>query len=94
MLPKYVIEYGLEFKKEVHPFRYQSDDPVGCKEFLAEVLEKNFRILAIKHDGADLSAHDFDQMVKASAGILAAKHICASLGLKAEEERFRFGFGL
>jgi len=24
--------------------------------------------------------------------MLASKHICASLGIKAEEEKFRFGF--
>jgi hypothetical protein len=31
-------------------------------------------------------------MVKTAAGMLASKHICASLGIKAEEEKFRFGF--
>ena len=49
-------------------------------------------IRAIKHEGEDLSKHEFDRIVKTAAGMLASKHICASLGIKAEEEKFRFGF--
>ena len=94
MIPKYTIEYGLEFKKQIHPFHYQTDDPVDCKEFLSELLEKKFRIVSIKHEGVPLTAHDFDAMIKSAAGTLAAQHICASLHIKAEEEKFRFGFGL
>jgi hypothetical protein len=94
MISKYSIEYGLEFKKEIHPFHYQTDDPVNCKEFLAEVLEKNFRIVTVKHEGVALDRAEFDQMIKGAANMMAAKHICASLGISAEEEHFRFGFGL
>ena len=36
--------------------------------------------------------HDFDRMVKTAASMLASRHICASLGIKAEEEKYRFGF--
>ena len=49
-------------------------------------------IRAIKHEGEDLSKHEFDRIVKTAAGMLASKHICASLGIKVEEEKFRFGF--
>ena len=33
-----------------------------------------------------------DRMIKNAAAMLASKHVCASLGIKPEEERFRFGF--
>jgi hypothetical protein len=31
-------------------------------------------------------------MIKTAAGMIASHRVCASLGIKAEEERFRFGF--
>ena len=39
-----------------------------------------------------LPKHDFDRMVKTAAGMLASKRICTSLNIKADEEKFRFGF--
>ena len=35
---------------------------------------------------------EFDRFVKLAAAALASKAICASLGIKTEEEHFRFGF--
>jgi hypothetical protein len=31
-------------------------------------------------------------MIKTAAGMMASKRICASLGLKPDEEHYRFGF--
>ena len=92
MLPKYTVEYTVPFRKHAQPHHYSSDDPVACEEFVEELLERGFRIQAIKHEGLDLPKHDFDKMIKTAAGMLASKRICASLGIKPEEERFRFGF--
>ena len=68
------------------------DDPVACEEFVEELLERGFRIKTIKHEGLDISKPDFDKMIKTAAGMLASKRICASLGIKPEEEHYRFGF--
>ena len=92
MLPKYTVEYTVPFRKHVQTHHYSSDDPVACEEFVEELLERGFPIQAIKYEGLDLPKHDFDKMIKTAAGMLASKHICASLGIKPEEERFRFGF--
>lgn len=92
MIAKYHIEYCMEFKKHAQVNHHQSDDPVATQEFLMELLERGFRILTIKHDGVDLPRRDADKLVKTAAGMLAAKHVCASLGIKPEEEHFRFGF--
>jgi hypothetical protein len=35
---------------------------------------------------------EFDRIIKTAGAMLASKHICASLGIKPEEEHFRFGF--
>ena len=58
------------------------------------LLETGSRIHAIKHEGVDLAQPEFDKLVKTAAGIMASKHVCASLGIKSEEEHFRFGFAV
>lgn len=92
MLPKYTIEYTAQFGRQSQNYHYSSDDPVACEEFLAELLERGFRIKIIRHEGLELAAADFDKMLRTAGGMLAAKHIRASLGLSAEEEHHRFGF--
>ena len=92
MLPKYTVEYGIQFKKSSPTYHYSTDDPVSCEEFLTELLEREFHIIEIKHEGVGISRPDFDQMVKNAASMLASRHLCASLRIKPEEERFRFGF--
>ena len=92
MIPEYTIEYTMSFKKHAHASHYSSDDPVALEEFIEELLERGLRIQAIKHEGLDLSKHDFDKMVKTAGGMLASKRICASLGIKPEEKHYRFGF--
>ena len=92
MLPKYSIEYTVTFRKHDFMHHMGTDDPVAAEEFLEELLERGYKIRGIKHDGNDLPQKDFDKMVKTAAGMLASKRICASLGIKGEEERFRFGF--
>jgi hypothetical protein len=92
MLPKYTIEYTTQFRRHTQPNHYSTDDPVACEEFVGELLEHGFPIRGIKHEGVDLPKPEFDRLVKTAAGMLASKRICASLGIKAEEEKFRFGF--
>jgi hypothetical protein len=92
MLPKYTIEYTTQFKKHALTNHYSSDDPVACEELLEELLERGVRIQSIKHEGLDLPRHDFDKMIKTAAGLIASKRICVALGIKPEEEKYRFGF--
>jgi hypothetical protein len=92
MLAKYTIEYTTHFRKHAQPNHYLTDDPVAGEEFVEELLERGLAIRAIKHDGVELPKKEFDRMVKTAAGMLASKHICASLSIKSDEEKFRFGF--
>ena len=92
MLPKYTVEYTTQFRRHIQPDHYSTDDPVACEEFVGELLERGIALRAIKHEGVDLPKPEFDRVVKTAAGMLASKHICTSLGIKAEEEKFRFGF--
>jgi hypothetical protein len=92
MIPKYDIEYTLRLRKHALNNRYTTDDPVACEEFVGELMEAGYSIHAIKHEGLDLPKPEFDRIIKTAAGMLASRHICASLGIKPEEEKFRFGF--
>jgi hypothetical protein len=92
MLPKYTVEYTAQFRRHAQPNHYCTDDPVACEEFVEELLEHGFVIHAIKHEGLDLPKPEFDRVVKTAAGMLASKHVCASLRIKPEEEKYRFGF--
>ena len=92
MIPKYTIEYTIQFRKHAQPCHYSTDDPVACEEFLEELLEWGLPIRSVKHEGLELPRPEFDRLVKTAAGMLAAKHLCVSLGIKPEEEKYRFGF--
>ena len=92
MLPKYTIEYSAQFGRQSQSYHYSSDDPVACEEFLAELLERGFRIKIIRHEGLELSRPNCDKLIKTAGGMLAAKCICQSLGISTEEEHHRFGF--
>lgn len=92
MIAKYDIEYGVPFRRGAHHVHHLTDDPVAATEFLAELLERDFRILGVVREGVVLSRHEFDRMVKAAAELLVARHLCRSLDISAEEERYRFGF--
>jgi 7-keto-8-aminopelargonate synthetase-like enzyme len=92
MIPKYTIEYSPQFRKHAHTSHYSTDDPVACEEFVEELLQRGYFIRAIRHEGLDLPESEFDRIVKTAAAMLASRHICASLGIKPEEEKYRFGF--
>jgi hypothetical protein len=92
MLPKYTVEYTTQFRRHSQTNHFSTDDPVACEEFVEELLERGFAIRAIKHEGLDLPKREFDRVIKTAAGLLASKRICASLGIKADEEKYRFGF--
>ena len=94
MLKKYSVEYSLQLRKHSPPehHTFYTDDPLTCEAYVQELLDHGMGIHAIFHDGVALPAHEFDRIVKVAANALASQRICASLNIKPEEERFRFGF--
>jgi 7-keto-8-aminopelargonate synthetase-like enzyme len=92
MLPKYTIEYVPPLLKHSPVIHYSTDDPVTCEQLVEELLGRGFHIKAIKHEGMDLPRQDFDRMIKTAAATMASKCICASLGIKPDEVKYRFGF--
>ena len=92
MIPKYTVEYAATFRKHAQQGHYSTDDPVACEEFVEELLDRGFAVEAIKHEGLSLPKPEFDKMIRGAANLLASRKIQTSLRIKAEEERFRFGF--
>lgn len=92
MLPKYTIEYTTRLGKHSQMSHYSTDDPIACEEFVEELMEARCPICAIRHEGLELAPPEFDRVIRKAAGMLASKHICTSLGIKPEEEKYRFGF--
>ena len=94
MLKPYTVEYSVQFRKRSPPQHHEfyADDVVECEQFIQELLARGMGIHAIKHEGADVPKVEFDRIVKVAAAEVTAKLICASLHIKADEERHRFGF--
>ena len=91
MLAKYKIEYAIPFKRQDQHLHHLTDDPVACEEFLTELLERGFKILAVLHEGVALPKAEFDKLMKTAAGMLATNHLCRSLGIDRVEAKHRFG---
>lgn len=91
MLAKYKIDYAIPFHSHDEPHHYLTNDPVSGEEFLSELLERGLKIKGISHEGVALPNAETDMMIKTAAGIMAARHICRSLGIDSVEARHRFG---
>lgn len=94
MLKKYTVEYSLQFRKHSPPqhLEFYADDVVECEEFIQDLLLRGMGLHGIRHEGAAVPAAEFDRIVRIAASEVAAKLVCATLHIKADEERQRFGF--
>ena len=92
MIPKYTVEYRTQSHKTAPRHHHSTDDPVAFESFIQELLENRMPIQRMSHEGVELTRPEFDRMIKNAAMMLVSKFICASLDIKPEEERFRFGF--
>jgi hypothetical protein len=91
MIAKYKIEYGIKFHGHIQNHHYLTDDPVTCEQFLSELLEHGFQICGVYHEGVELPKSESDKMIKTAAGMLATRHLGASLGIDTVEAHHRFG---
>ncbi len=94
MMPKYNVEYRVNFRSSSLPHHHSTDDPVALEEFLAELLERGYMIDKISHEGMPLGQKESDRLVKTAAHQITARLLCASLRIKPDEEHHRFGFSV
>ena len=91
MIAKYKVEYAVPFHGHEQSHHYTTDDPINCEGFIAQLLERGFKIKAVLHQGVELPKVDFDRLIKTAAGILSTSLICRSLGIDSSEAHHRFG---
>ena len=94
MLKRYSLEYSLQFRRHspLEHHQYFADDVVEVEAFVQGLLAHGMGLHAIRHEGADVPPAEFDRIVKIAASEVAARLVCESLHIKADEERQRFGF--
>jgi hypothetical protein len=92
MLKKFAIDYVAFPRHSTRVFTHQTDDPIEVEDFLMHLLTSRTRITEIRHDGAALSPHQFDRMVKVAAERIAATLVAEALGIDGAEVKARFGF--
>jgi hypothetical protein len=94
MLKQYTVEYSFQFRQHSPRPHHEffADDIIEVESFIQDLLANGMGLHGIKHQGMDLPKVEFDRIVRVAAGEVAAKLICSTLHIKADEERFRFGF--
>ncbi len=92
MLKKYAIDYTLMPQHNHRVSTHFTDEPVEAEEFLMHLLVARARIKEVRHEGAVLTGHQFDRMLKVAAERIASGMLRESLHLDADEVKFRFGF--
>lgn len=92
MQKKFAIDYILFPHHNDRVITHHTDDPVEAEDFLMHLLVSGARISAIRHDGEELSSHQFDHKVKIAAESVMVRLLKESLVLDSAEIRHRFGF--
>lgn len=91
MLPKYAIEYIMLPQHNTRVYTHHTDEPVEAEDFLMPLLIGRARIKEIRHEGTALVGHQLDRMLKIAAERIASALLRESLGLDADEVKYRFG---
>jgi len=92
MLNKFAIDYAVFSQHNDCVRTHLTDDPVEAEEFLMHLLLAHADIKVIRHDGAPLTGHQFDRMVKIAAERIISGMLSESLHLDASTIKSRFGF--
>ena len=92
MLLKFAIDYIAFPQHNKLVFTHQTDDPIEAEDFLMHLLAARVRITEIRHNGAAMSGHEFDHMLKVAAERIASQLLRESLALDAPQVKERFGF--
>lgn len=92
MLSKFTIDYVAFPQHNSRVRTHRTDDPVEAEEFLMHLLLGHADIRAIRHEGIELTGHQFDRMIKVAAERIMSEMLCDSLHVDAPDIKSRFGF--
>jgi hypothetical protein len=71
---------------------HRTDDPVEAEDFLMHLLLARAHIKEVRHDGAKVSDHQFDKMLRVAAERISSVLLTHSLGIDSVAVNHRFGF--
>ena len=91
MLTKFAIDYIMRPQHNARVSTHFTDDPVEAEDFVMHLLLSGARIKEIRHDGATVTDHAFDRMVKVAAERIMAAMLIESLAINSYDVRSRFG---
>lgn len=92
MLKKFAIDYVVFPQHNTRVLTHLTDDPIEAEEFLMRLLQAHARVVEIRHEGAVLTEHQFDRMLKIAAERIVSSLLRESLHVDADELKARFGF--
>lgn len=92
MLTKFAIDYIMRPQHNARVSTHFTDDPVEAEDFIMHLLLSRARIKEIRHEGAAVTDHAFDRMVKVAAERIIAAMLIESLAINSYDVRSRFGF--
>lgn len=92
MLSKFSIDYIVFPQHNTTVRTHFTDDPIEAEEFLMNLLLVHARIAAIRHEGALLSGHQFDRMLKIASERIVSQLLTESIHADAADIKNRFGF--
>lgn len=91
MLNKFTIDYIILPRHNSRLSTHFTDDPVEAEEFLMHLLLAGARIKEIRHEGAVLTPHQTDRMLKIAAERIASSMLSIALDVRPDEIKDRFG---
>ena len=92
MLSKFSIDYVIFPQHNTAIRTHFTDDPIEAEEFLMNLLLVHARVCAIRHEGALLTSHQFDRMLKIAGERIVSQLLTESLHVDAADVKTRFGF--
>ncbi len=92
MFSNYAIDYVILPQHQDIVRTYLTADPIEAEEFLMHLLIGHADIREIRHNGAVMTGHSLDRMLKIAAERISAGLLRDSLHIDAEQVKVRFGF--
>lgn len=92
MLPKFTINYIVFPQHNSTEQTHFTVDSIEAEEFIMSLLRIRARVTSIRHEGAVLTQHQFDRMLKIAAERIVSELLSESIDVDASDVKTRFGF--
>lgn len=94
MPQKFAVDYRPYELRRGREFTRNAEERAEAEVMVMQLLTSGARITAIRCNGETLTAPQFDRLIKASVGRVAAGLLQTSLSLDAAQVHDRFGYAV